>query len=282
MVLSLDPFEFGGDGRAVVSFGADPYQADSVSWLVPGFATTVDKLEGNMRNALNHVQSTMREDPTLAATSIAWIGYDAPNGVASGRVLSPALARAGAEILYSDIRAFNVARDTVAGDGSRFNGNHIFGHSYGSTTVSYAGRGGTPGERRPHRDIAGFSRCRTDAPCQSIRARPRQRVRRVLVAGSGHRLRWAQSGAERSLRGARAGYGSGDGRIRGGPGHLRVPGVDEHGEHRRDAQELLPPCERGRRSAGADRILANSGRIAAGAPTGWTSKGIVGWSTAAR
>ncbi len=141
MVLSLDPFEFGGDGRAVVSFGADPYQADSVSWLVPGFATTVDKLEGNMRNALNHVQSTMREDPTLAATSIAWIGYDAPNGAASGRVLSPALARAGAEILYSDIRAFNVARDTVAGDGSRFNGNHIFGHSYGSTTVSYAGRG---------------------------------------------------------------------------------------------------------------------------------------------
>ncbi|MEV0672989.1 alpha/beta hydrolase [Mycobacterium sp. NPDC050441] len=142
MVLALDPFEFGGDGRAVVSFGADPYQADSVSWLVPGFATTVDKLEGNMRNALNHVQSTTREDPTLAATAIAWIGYDAPNGAASGRVLSPKLARAGAEILYNDIRAFNVARNTMAGDGSMFTGNHIFGHSYGSTTVSYAGRGG--------------------------------------------------------------------------------------------------------------------------------------------
>ncbi|MCV7068572.1 hypothetical protein H7H51_27805 [Mycolicibacterium farcinogenes] len=141
-VLALDPFEFGGDGRAVVSFGADPYQADSVSWLVPGFATTVDKLEGNMRNALNHVQSTTRENPDLAATSIAWIGYDAPNGMASGRVMSPNLARAGAEILYADIRAFNVARDTLAGDGSRFTGNHVFGHSYGSTTVSYAGRGG--------------------------------------------------------------------------------------------------------------------------------------------
>ncbi|MGV0770856.1 alpha/beta hydrolase [Mycobacterium syngnathidarum] len=141
-VLSLDPFEFGGDGRAVVSFGADPYQADSVSWLVPGFATTVDKLEGNMHNALNHVQSTMHENPTLAATSIAWIGYDAPNGMASGRVLSPKLARQGAEILYDDIRAFNVGRNTLAGDGSTFTGNHVFGHSYGSTTVSYAGRGG--------------------------------------------------------------------------------------------------------------------------------------------
>ncbi|OCB52241.1 hypothetical protein A5722_28650 [Mycobacterium vulneris] len=142
LVLAFDPPAFGGDGRAVVSFGADPYHADSVSWLVPGFATTIDKLEVNMRNALNHVQSTMHEDPTLAATSIAWIGYDAPNGMASGRVLSPKLAQDGAKILYSDIQAFNAARNVVAGDGSKFTGNHVFGHSYGSTTVSYAGEGG--------------------------------------------------------------------------------------------------------------------------------------------
>lgn len=142
LVLAFDPPAFGGDGRAIVSFGADPYTAESVSWLVPGFATTIDKLEGNMRNALNHVRSTMHEDPTLAATSIAWIGYDAPNGMASGRVLSPKLAQDGAKILYSDIQAFNAARNIVAGDGSKFTGNHVFGHSYGSTTVSYAGQGG--------------------------------------------------------------------------------------------------------------------------------------------
>ncbi len=89
LVLAFDPPAFGGDGRAVVSFGADPYQADSVSWLVPGFATTIDKLEGNMRNALNHLQSTLQENPTLAATSIAWIGYDAPNDSATARVARP-------------------------------------------------------------------------------------------------------------------------------------------------------------------------------------------------
>lgn len=148
MVLALDPFEFGGDGRALVSFGADAYQADSVSWLVPGFATTVDKLEGNMRNALNHVQSTMRAAPGLAATSIAWIGYDAPNGSAAARVVGPELARRGGDILHSDIRAFNAARNTLAGDGSEFRGNHIFAHSYGSTTASYAGS-----EGRLKRDI---------------------------------------------------------------------------------------------------------------------------------
>ncbi|WP_432669702.1 alpha/beta hydrolase [Mycolicibacterium fortuitum] len=142
LVLAFDPPAFGGDGRAIVSFGADPYTADSVSWLVPGFATTIDKLEVNMRNALNHVQSTMREDQTLAAASIAWIGYDAPNGSAAGRVVGHELARRGGEILYSDIRAFNAARNTTAGDGSEFRNNHIFAHSYGSTTASYAGTDG--------------------------------------------------------------------------------------------------------------------------------------------
>ncbi|OBK04577.1 hypothetical protein A5639_20025 [Mycolicibacterium conceptionense] len=142
LVLAFDPPAFGGDGRAVVSFGADPYTADSVSWLVPGFATTIDKLEGNMRNALNHVQSTMRENPELAAASIAWIGYDAPNGSAAGRVVGPELARRGGDILYSDIRAFNASRNILAGDGSEFSNNHIFAHSYGSTTASYAGSDG--------------------------------------------------------------------------------------------------------------------------------------------
>ncbi|KMV15170.1 hypothetical protein ACT17_26295 [Mycolicibacterium conceptionense] len=142
LVLAFDPPAFGDDGRAVVSFGADPYTADSVSWLVPGFATTIDKLEGNMRNALNHVQSTMRENPELAAASIAWIGYDAPNGSAAGRVVGPELARRGGDILYSDIRAFNASRNILAGDGSEFSNNHIFAHSYGSTTASYAGSDG--------------------------------------------------------------------------------------------------------------------------------------------
>ena len=140
LLLAFDPLSFGGDGRAVVSFGADPYSAESVSWHVPGLKMNIDQLGPCMGDAFKHLQSTLQENPTLKATSIAWIGYDTPSGVL-GAAGNDA-AREGAAILYSDIRAFNTARDTWAGDGSHFSGNHIFAHSYGSTTASYAGRDG--------------------------------------------------------------------------------------------------------------------------------------------
>uniref|UniRef100_UPI004040023F alpha/beta hydrolase n=1 Tax=Streptomyces sp. DSM 41634 TaxID=3448656 RepID=UPI004040023F len=88
------------------------------------------------------LQSTQTENPSISAASIAWFGYDAPNDSATVRVGSTKLAEAGGDILHADISAFNATRDAFAGDGSHFTGNHIFGHSYGSTTTGYAGRGG--------------------------------------------------------------------------------------------------------------------------------------------
>jgi hypothetical protein len=143
LLLAFDPAEFGGDGRAVLSFGDDPLQADSVSWHAPGIRTTLNSLFGfSARSALNHLQSTRIENPMLKAASLAWIGYDTPSGSGLGRMLRQTAARAGGEILYSDIRAFNAGRDAWAGDGSHFTGNHIFGYSYGSTTTAHAGRDG--------------------------------------------------------------------------------------------------------------------------------------------
>ncbi|MGV0785275.1 alpha/beta hydrolase, partial [Mycolicibacterium sp. XJ775] len=52
------------------------------------------------------------------------------------------MAHNGGQIFASDIASFNVGRDVLAGDGSHFSGNHVFAHSYGSTTVSHAGYGG--------------------------------------------------------------------------------------------------------------------------------------------
>ncbi|WP_066902293.1 toxin glutamine deamidase domain-containing protein [Mycolicibacterium houstonense] len=141
-LLSFDHTAFGGDGRAVVSFGADPYRADSVSWHVPGQGITIDQVGAFMGDALNHLQSTTKENPEVSAASIAWIGYDTPSGLSSWRAAGHTLAREGGAILYSDIRAFNAARDTLAGDGSHFSGNHVFAHSYGTTATSYAGRDG--------------------------------------------------------------------------------------------------------------------------------------------
>ncbi|MEN3221849.1 alpha/beta hydrolase [Mycolicibacterium porcinum] len=143
MLLALDVSEFGGDGRAVLSYGADPYTAESVSWHVPGVASTVDSMLGfNATSALHHLQAVQQQNPGLSAASIAWIGYDAPSGWSIARAAGHGMARTGGDILYSDIRAFNAARDALADDGSHFAGNHVFGYSYGSTTTGYAGRDG--------------------------------------------------------------------------------------------------------------------------------------------
>nr|WP_231395961.1 toxin glutamine deamidase domain-containing protein [Mycobacterium sp. URHD0025] len=143
LLLAFDPTEFGGDGRAVLSYGADPYTADSVSWHVPGVGSTVDTLLGfNTTSALHHLQAVQHENPGQSAASIAWIGYDAPSGWSTLRAAGHGMARTGGDILYSDITAFNAARDTLAGDGSHFTGNHVFGYSYGSTTAGYAGQNG--------------------------------------------------------------------------------------------------------------------------------------------
>lgn len=110
---------------------------------MPGIRSTIETLSGfYIQGALNHLLSTMQENPTQSAASMLWIGYDAPNDAHEWRAAGHKLAREGGDILYSDVRAFNAARNTWTGEGSKFTGNHIFGHSYGSTTTSYAGRDG--------------------------------------------------------------------------------------------------------------------------------------------
>lgn len=142
VLVAFDSKAFGGDGRALVSFGADRSEAESVSWHVPGTGMTIGQIGYCMGDALNHLMSTHHENPGLKAASIAWLGYDTPSGWKSWRAAGHKLAREGAAILYSDIKAFNAGRDARAADGSRFQNNHIFAHSYGSTTASYAGQHG--------------------------------------------------------------------------------------------------------------------------------------------
>ena len=145
LLLAFDPAEFGGDGRAVLSFGHDPYDADSVSVHVPGVGTTVrSRFFFGFYNscALNHLVSTRQENPNLKAASIAWIGYDTPSGKKLARMRNQDLARAGGELLYSDIRAFSEGRTGWNGSDGRAPQVHVFGYSYGSTTTAHAGVGG--------------------------------------------------------------------------------------------------------------------------------------------
>ncbi|MGV0746534.1 alpha/beta hydrolase, partial [Mycolicibacterium sp. XJ870] len=96
-LLALDPQAFGGAGRAIVSFGADPYTAQSVSWYVPGMTTTIGKLRAMTMRAANLLQSTLQENPGLSAASITYIGYRAP-GSWDPRVGFQRMAQNGGQI----------------------------------------------------------------------------------------------------------------------------------------------------------------------------------------
>jgi hypothetical protein len=141
LVLTFDPEAFYRDGRILVAVGGDPYRASSVAWIVPGMTTTMASLGDLLDDAMNLVESARAEgaaDPVV----IVWIGYDAPSGWRSGRVTNKTAASEGGEILHADIRAFNAGRDPNATAGNGFSNNHVFAHSYGSTTTSFAGRDG--------------------------------------------------------------------------------------------------------------------------------------------
>ncbi|MFD7841561.1 alpha/beta hydrolase [Nocardia sp. NPDC059764] len=152
-VLSYDSKEFNGEGRAVVAFG-DTSKASSVSFHVPGITTTVRSLEGNLENAFNHMWETAQrtQEPDMVA-SIAWIGYDAPSGFPKivREMTDARLAQRGGELLARDVASFSQTRRLGAElpGGHPTPDVHLFGHSYGSTTTSFAGAGG-----RLHGDIS--------------------------------------------------------------------------------------------------------------------------------
>ncbi len=130
-LLAYDPDAFGGDGRVVVAAG-DPATADDVAVLVPGLGSDADGAVGHARRALDLHLAARREDPGDGNAVVAWIGYDAPDGVG---VLSERMAREGGALLADTV---DDLRDARAHDPAHLT---VVGHSYGATTVSLAATG---------------------------------------------------------------------------------------------------------------------------------------------
>jgi len=130
-LLAYDPGAFGGDGRVVVAAG-DPTTADDVAVIVPGFGTDASSVGRQADRALAVHLAARAGDPRDGNATVAWIGYDAPEGVG---VLSERMAGLGGDRLadaVDDLRA-----------GRREDPAHVtvVGHSYGATTVSLAATG---------------------------------------------------------------------------------------------------------------------------------------------
>ncbi|MEU4806711.1 alpha/beta hydrolase [Actinosynnema sp. NPDC023587] len=126
-IMAWDPYGARGDGATAIAYG-NPDTAANLAVCVPGTGSTLDGFSvgqaGNLREAMG----------AEGSATIQWLGYDAP-GWSPGEVDSPAQAREGGTNLVADVDGYRAAGAP---------GQHltVIGHSYGSTTVGYAGMNG--------------------------------------------------------------------------------------------------------------------------------------------
>lgn len=155
-VMAYQPHAFGGDGIAAVAYG-DPDTADHTAVYVPGIMQDGTQIDENGLQALNLYEETVMsmagEDPPRpgSVSTIAWIGYDSPNfnpestmpwdlvdsGGDVSHTVTEANAQAGGVALSQFVDGLNSTH--TGGDQPHLT---VIGHSYGSTTSSYAAAGG--------------------------------------------------------------------------------------------------------------------------------------------
>lgn len=120
------------DGQAVVAIG-NPDHATDVITYVPGAGARLSRVEVEIRRADALAQAATKAAPDHQVSSIAWLGYDAPDGAQavfaqSAHAAEPALRRFAAGL-----------RATHDGPPSH---NTLLGHSYGSLVIGVTARDG--------------------------------------------------------------------------------------------------------------------------------------------
>ncbi|GAB90986.1 alpha/beta hydrolase [Gordonia rhizosphera] len=142
-LYGYDPAAFGGDGKSVIAIG-DLDRARHVAWNVPGMTTDISGSADAAGTAATLFRAADGAHRDLAA--VAWIGYDAPSGADLGAVTAAGAARDGGAYLADDLEGFAAARaasGTGQGTGESDHLDlHVIGHSYGATTLGWAGDSG--------------------------------------------------------------------------------------------------------------------------------------------
>jgi hypothetical protein len=121
-----------GNGHAIVAIG-NPDHSNNVVTSVPGTFAELSTTGAEIQKADALVISATLADPTQTTSTIAWVGYDAPQSLIPG----------AADPTYAQN-----AEGKLAGfqDGLRANHdgppshNTVLGHSYGTTVVGFAAR----------------------------------------------------------------------------------------------------------------------------------------------
>ncbi|MEU4738960.1 alpha/beta hydrolase [Actinosynnema sp. NPDC023658] len=129
-VLAYDPYGPRGDGGMAVAYG-DPDNAANLAVCVPGTGSDLGGF------GLDQAANLREQMGAKGNATIQWLGYDAP-GWAPGEVDNPAQAREGGANLVADVDGYRAAAEAAGHDPHVT----VIGHSYGSTTVGYAGMNG--------------------------------------------------------------------------------------------------------------------------------------------
>jgi hypothetical protein len=121
------------DGRAVIALG-NPDTANHVATYLPGTGADLDSARADISRASAMADDARELAPAERTSVIMWLDYDAPDTPVH------AATDAYAEGAAGDLRRFQDGlRVTHDAGGSH---NTVIGHSYGSTTIGYAARGG--------------------------------------------------------------------------------------------------------------------------------------------
>lgn len=126
-----DPDAFGGDGRIAVAVG-DLDTADDVSIQIPGIRTEMTDAPGYVQEAADLYESARYGGDGSSVATMFWLGYDAPTDWYDPATLTEARAKDGGERLATAVEGLRASR---ADDPAHMT---AIGHSYGSTTTSYA------------------------------------------------------------------------------------------------------------------------------------------------
>ncbi|MBT2403621.1 MULTISPECIES: alpha/beta hydrolase [unclassified Streptomyces] len=126
------PYLLGFDGkdmgRAIVSIG-NPDTADNVVTYVPGTFAKLESIDGDIGRAEALQWKAEREDPSHSTASIVWLGYDAPQGIATDATETK-WADQAKEPLGNFIQGIEEANHRDSGVNQT-----LLGHSYGSLVV---------------------------------------------------------------------------------------------------------------------------------------------------
>ncbi|NUP28938.1 MAG: hypothetical protein HOQ44_20010, partial [Nocardia sp.] len=141
-LIAFDPGAYGGNGRIAISHG-DADAAQLVTRHIGGVGARLRAVHNRSTFVLAQLETAMRLNPGVSMAAINDIGYRHPT--TASEVGNHLLAEVGGYVVARDLVSYNATREAQAAlpGGAPVPELHtLTGHSFGSTTVCYAGRDG--------------------------------------------------------------------------------------------------------------------------------------------